>query len=114
MTFDERIRAIHVIQRFVRMSRTLLPLFSDLLHQERLSESDQRKITRIRDVYDNFKVDPDVSRQLINSDILELIQNSYRWLIGHKDQSPENCSDYSAFIEESERLMRNWEVAQSN
>lgn len=110
MTLNERITAVHVMQRFVRMSRTLLPIYSELLHKKNLSRVDKANIQSIRRVYDNFHADPKASNILINSNILGMIQRVYGWL--RKSQgvaSPESLYDYEMFLQESDRLIHTWD-----
>lgn len=114
MNFDERLRAVQVIQRFVRMSRALLPMFHDLTSKDQLDGSEEEKLEQIQYVYDNFHADPEISVQLINSNIVGLIQDTYNWLNGHRGESVMACQEYSEFIEESDRLINNWERARLN
>ncbi|MBN4077594.1 hypothetical protein JYT25_00410 [bacterium AH-315-C20] len=112
MTLNDRIIAVHVMQRFVRMSRTLLPAFHELSQVQHPSPVQEQRIKRIRIVYDNFKADPEVSNHLIDSNIIYLIQEVYDWLLhGHwEDNSPE----YEEFILESDRLINKWDLALMN
>lgn len=114
MTFDERLAAIHVIQRFVMMSRTLLPMFSDLTNRRRLSQEEFEQVEQIQEVYENFKADPTVSEDLINSPIIGLIQQTYDWIKYHWGESPQNSKEYLAFVDESDRLIFQWERANLN
>ncbi|MGB1102065.1 MAG: hypothetical protein ACPG21_00410 [Crocinitomicaceae bacterium] len=61
MTISERIRAVHILQRFVMMSRTLLPKFTELMAKENRSRDEELKVQRIRDVYDSFEAKSEVS-----------------------------------------------------
>ncbi len=114
MTLDERNRAIFLVQRFVRMSRQLLPAFAELITKKKLNTDDESSVRHIEDVYDQFSADPDITRNLINSNIVALIQQSYQWLKSHRGHSPFECDDYCEFLEESDRLMYEWEVAGLN
>lgn len=108
MTLNERIKAVHVLQRFVRLSRTLLPLYSDLMSKAQLTTSERARMRKIKGVYDNFQADPEASRYLINSDILGLIQNVYRMMNKEQRLTPQNLYDYDKFIQESDRLIDTW------
>jgi hypothetical protein len=109
MTFGERISAVHLMQRFVRMSRVLIPLFSNLVNKSNLSESEQRKLERIKTVYDNFHANPEASKHLIDSDILRMIQKVYFTLVSRNGETPESFHEYDEFIRESDRLIANWD-----
>ena len=109
MTFGERVAAVHIMQRFVRMSRVLLPAYSSLVSKKNLTTSEMRKMSRIKAVYENFRANPDASKFLINSDILQLIQNVYFTLVSERGQSPETFYEYDEFIRESDRLIETWD-----
>ncbi|MBK9192100.1 MAG: hypothetical protein IPM77_11635 [Crocinitomicaceae bacterium] len=109
MTFSERVSAVQLMQRFVRMSRVLIPLFSNLVNKNNLSSSEQQKLDRIKTVYDNFHANPEASKHLINSDILRLIQKVYYTLVSRKGETPESFHEYDEFIRESDRLISNWD-----
>lgn len=109
MSIRERINAVYVLQRFVRMSRVLLPLYLDLSSKRNLSLSEEMKLQGIRQVYDNFTANPQASNFLINSDILSLIQNVYGFVVSKKAQNPESFHEYNEFIKESDRLIDLWD-----
>jgi hypothetical protein len=108
MTINDRIKAVHVIQRFVLMSRTLLPSFSELMSKENLSKSEERKAKRIRDVYDSFKPNPEMSVKMVNSNIFQLIMEVYRNTGKRQGQTPETFHVYDEFLKESDRLLDAW------
>lgn len=109
MTFGEKVSAVHLMQRFVRMSRVLLPLYSSLTKKASPSRTEKVKMDSIRSVYDNFHAHPDTSKYLINSDILRLIQSVYAALVSKKGESPESFYEYNEFIRESDRLIAAWD-----
>ncbi len=114
MTLNERITAVHVLQRFVRLSRTLLPLYSELLNKNKLSISEEIKISRIKGVYDNFDADPKASVYLVNSEILSLIQSVYRRLNTKNEYTAQSLYEYDLFIQESDRLIETWNQQKLN
>lgn len=114
MTFGERVAAVHIMQRFVRMSRILLPAYSSLVNKKNLSRSERRKLGKIKAVYENFRANPEASKYLINSDILQLIQNVYFTLVSDQGQSPETFYEYDEFIRESDRLIATWDKQMLN
>ena len=109
MSIRERINAVYVLQRFVRMSRVLLPTFLDLTNRKNLSLSEEMKLQGIRKVYDNFNANPAASSYLINSNILSLIQGVYRSGRAEKGQSPQSFHEYNEFLKESDRLIEIWD-----
>jgi hypothetical protein len=108
MNVNDRIRAVHVLQRFVRMSRTLLPIYFELTNKKELSISEEQKLIKIKKVYNNFNPNPETSNYLINSDILKMIQSVFHWVVSQKGQTPESFHDYNLFIKESDRLINTW------
>lgn len=109
MSIRERINAVYVLQRFVRMSRVLLPTFLDLKNRKNLSLSEEMKLQGIQQVYDNFNANPAASSFLINSDILRLIQSVYRSGRAEQGQTPQSFHDYNEFLKESDRLIAIWD-----
>lgn len=109
MSIKERINAVHILQRFVRMSRVLLPLYLDLSTKKELSLSEEHKLKGIRSVYDNFSANPQASNLLINSDILSMIQKVYGFVVQQKGQNPQSFHEYNRFIQESDRLIETWD-----
>lgn len=109
MSMRERINAVHVLQRFVRMSRVLLPLYMDLSSKKSLSISEERKLQGIRSVYENFQANPEASIHLINSNILSMIKNVYGYVVSKKHQNPQSFHEYNEFIRESDRLISQWD-----
>ena len=114
MTLRERVSATHILERFVRMSRLLLPSYYTLMNQDELSEKDLRKIERINKVYDAFSASPEASEILVNSNIIELIQNLYSSLKYAGPSNPESHQALESFIHESDRLIRNWNYVVKN
>jgi len=114
MTVNDRIKAVHVIQRFVMMSRTLLPSFSELIAKKNLTHSEKRKVNRIRDVYDTFKANPEMSVLLVNSNIFQLIMDVYRTTVRHQGQTLQSLYVYDDFLRECDRWIQEWNKHQLN
>jgi hypothetical protein len=109
MGFKEKIDAVYILQRFVRMSRVLLPKYLEFNTQLNLSKIQKERRLRIKDIYDNFKADPAASRYLINSNIIGLIQKVYSELRLGNGLTPQSHFEYDAFIKESDRLISDWD-----
>lgn len=114
MRIKDHINAVYLLQRFVRMSRVLLPIFIELKSKSRLSKSEKKRIAGIEDVYENFNADPKTSKLLINSNILELIQKTYFQSIKNCGFQPESLFEYDQFIKESDRLIGVWDRQMMN
>lgn len=108
MGLFEKISAVHVLQRFVRMSRVLLPTYISLSNKKNLNEEEYLKVDKIKDIYKDFHADPKTSLLLINSNILELIQNTFNNTESGNLDTPEGFYVFNQFIEESDRLINEW------
>lgn len=114
MTTAERIKAVYVLQRFVMMSRTLLPNLSELMSKKNPSPVERVRIDRIRDVYETFRANPEVSVLLVNSNIFQLIKDVYNTCMKGDGQTPQSFYTYSEFLRESDRLIEQWNRQQLN
>lgn len=114
MGIIDRITAVYLLQRFVRMSRILIPTFFELNSKSNLTAFEKSKIDRIKEVYNNFKADPKTSKMLIDSDILELIQKNYFQIKGNNGLRPKELFEYDQFIKESDRLISIWDRQMMN
>lgn len=108
MTVNDRIGAVHILQRFVMMSRTLLPKLMDLMSKDKLSADEAKRMQQIKDVYDTFNANPQMSVVLINSGIFQLIKEVYNLCKQQSLQKPEDSPIYNAFLKESDRLIEMW------
>lgn len=108
MGLFEKIKAIHVLQRFVRMSRVLLPVYVQLKHKQNLVVEEKQRLENIREIYSNFRADSKTSVYLINSNILDLIQTTFRSTDNGKIDTPEGFYTFDQFIKESDRLIDEW------
>ena len=114
MRIKDHINAVYLLQRFVRMSRVLLPAFVELKSKNNLSDFEEKRIASIKEVYENFKADPKTSKLLINSNILELIQVTYFRTIRNQGFEPQGLFEYDQFIKESDRLISVWDRQMMN
>lgn len=97
------------MQRFVRMSRVLLPAFIELKSKKNLTQFEERRIKGIEEVYQNFNADPKASKILINSNILELIQKIYFSVLKEEGFDSKGLFQYDQFIKECDRLIITWD-----
>ncbi|MFT4601577.1 MAG: hypothetical protein ACI857_001758 [Arenicella sp.] len=109
MGISEKIKAIYVLQRFVRMSRVLIPTYIELSNKSSLTDSESFRVKKIESIYNTFKADPVTSQYLINSNILGLIQGVYASLQSERRDTPEGFHEYNSFIHESDRLIGQWD-----
>ncbi len=114
MGMDDRIKAVAVLQRFVLLSRTLLPRFSELMEKKELTADEARKASKISDVYESFQASAEISVRLINSNIIQLIRETYTNAKQRVGQTPQTFHVYNAFLKESDRLISIWNKQRMN
>jgi hypothetical protein len=106
MVDRNKIKAVFILQKFVRMSRQLLPVYVELTTKNSLTENEQRKFKKIDDVYSKFEASSEVGERLINSPIIGIIKAII------KDSKNYNYiqlfNDYQSFIIESDLLISRW------
>lgn len=69
--------AILVLRHFIDLSANLLPFLDELQRKRNPSIQERINKNRIMDVYESYKFDTNTSEVLINSNVLELIRDSY-------------------------------------
>ncbi len=106
MSVRERIQAVFILQKFVRMSRFLLPAYLDLVRKNRLTRKEESRLARINSVYASFRASSETSVLLINSNILELIKSLYYQSM--VDAEIKSSVVYNKFIRESDKLIKKW------
>ena len=106
MSVRERIQAVFILQKFVRMSRFLLPAYLDLVRKNRLTRKEESRLARINSVYASFRASSETSVLLINSNILELIKSLYSQSM--VDAEIKSSVVYNKFISESDKLIKKW------
>lgn len=106
MKVGDRIKAVFILQKFVRMSRFLLPAYVELKQKEELTPKEQSKLQRIKRVYASFKASSEVSKSLINSNVLDLIKNLF--VLSNVDKHVKTSETYKEFIEECDGLIHKW------
>ena len=106
MSIRERIQEVFILQKFVRMSRYLLPAYVDLLEKESLTTKEKNRLRKINVVYGAFKASSETSLRLINSNIVELIKSLYT--LSRVNKNIKRSEAYKDFILESDGLIRQW------
>ena len=106
MSVNERIKAVFILQKFIRMSRFLLPAYFELIHKPELTKNELNKLSRINNVYKSFKASSSISAELINSNIIDLIKKLYNASL--TNTNIDETKIYEAFITESDRLINRW------
>ncbi len=106
MSINTKIQAVYILQRFVRMSRVLMPLYVDLIQKQKLNKDEKRKLNRIEGIYSEFNVSPEISLNLINSSIIDYIKDLYSFSKSHL--RIKDSFTYNQFIKESDFLINRW------
>jgi hypothetical protein len=104
--------AVLVLRHFIDLSARLLPFLYELEAKRNptiLEKNDKKKII---DVYANYTFDTETSKILINSNILDLIRDSFHGIIYQK--SVHKPKHLYAFLKEHDRLQNAWEQIESN
>ncbi len=107
--------AVIVLRHFIDLSATLLPFLDELQQKSKPSSIDLQDKERIIDVYKSYSFDNVTSKLLMNSNILDLINQTFVQLVEEKElDHPNSKKLLSEFKEEHERLKKNWEIIDSN
>ncbi len=108
--------ALLVLKHFIDLSARLLPFLDELQRKDTPTEQEQHDKQRIIAVYNNYHFDTKTSEILINSNILELINESFQTL--SECQTPEQYQvaqrKLVTFILEHKRLTDKWSFVNAN
>jgi len=108
--------AILVLRHFVELSAKLLPFLDELERKTAPTMNDLKSREKIIAVYKNYDFDINTSKVLMNSNVLELIKSSFENISQCKKQRSRKT--YSRplvkFLQEHDRLQRNWGLIQAN
>lgn len=103
--------ALIVLRHFIDLSAKLLPFLEELNNVKEPNEIQSVNKLRIIEVYDNHNFDTDTSKMLLNSNILELIKNSFDSLTSKKRNKKRSLN---LFLKEYQRLTLNWIQVDAN
>ena len=102
--------AILVLRHFIDLSARLLPFLDELQRKRQLSIEEKYNRTRIIDVYENYNFDTATSKVLLNSNVLDLIKESF-WLLYSNENNRSDMKSRRAlrkFLLEHKRLQDDW------
>lgn len=105
--------ALVVLRHFINLSAKLLPFLNELNTQKKLSHHDLRNRERIIKVYRNYEFDTISSRILLNSNVLDLIKESFEQLAEIDTQAGSTCK-LDLFMNEYQRLSADWKYIDAN
>ena len=108
--------ALLVLRHFIDLSARLLPFLDELQRKEAPTEQEQYDKQRIISVYKNYHFDTKTSEVLINSNILELINESFQTLSECRTSEQYQVAQRKlvAFILEHKRLSDKWSFIHAN
>lgn len=107
--------AILVLRHFVELSAKLLPFLDELDRKKAPTMHDLKSREKIIAVYQNYEFDTNTSRVLMNSDVLQLIKESFEHICERRGKGRRSKKNYlHQFLKEHERLQQNWGMIQAN
>jgi hypothetical protein len=104
-----------VLRHFIELSAKLLPFFNELSKKNILLPQEQNDRDKIIEVYRNYGFDTSTSEILMESDILEIIQQTFR-SIEKRTHGKESESDklMTIFENKHRQLVINWRQTDIN
>lgn len=106
--------AIYVLRNFIDLSSELLPYLTELIYSKKLSEEDQKDREEIIELFKNYNFDKQISKLLINSSILEIIEKSFNYITDGKHSKNSSKKQLIEFKKEHRRLKNNWKIIDAN
>lgn len=104
-----------VLRHFIELSAKLLPFFNELSKKSNLLPQEQSDRNKIIEVYRNYGFDTSTSEILMESDILEIIQQTFKAI---ERRNPENDFDseklMNIFQTKHYELVNNWKQTDTN
>ena len=104
-----------VLRHFIELSAKLLPFFNELSKKSILLPQELSDRNKIIEVYRNYGFDTSTSEILMESDILEIIQQTFRSIekrIPGKDSDSDKLM--TVFQNKHHQLVQNWQLTDTN
>ena len=104
-----------VLRHFIELSAKLLPFFNELSKKSILLPQEITDRNKIIEVYRNYGFDTSTSEILMESDILEIIQQTFK-AIEQRNPGTDSDSDklMSLFQNKHHQLVKNWQLTDTN
>lgn len=104
-----------VLRHFIELSAKLLPFFNELSKKSILLPQEQSDRNKIIEVYQNYGFDTSTSEILMESDILTIIQQTFR-AIEKRKPGTDSDSDklITIFHAKHNQLVHNWKQTDTN
>lgn len=104
-----------VLRHFIELSAKLLPFFNELSKKNILLPQEQSDRNKIIEVYRSYGFDTSTSEILMESDILEIIQQTFK-AIENRTPGKDSNSDklMTIFQNKHHQLIRDWRLTDMN
>lgn len=107
--------AILVLRHFIDLSAKLLPFLEELEKKKSPTIEDLISKQKIIEVYRNYEFNTDTSRLLMNSNVLDLIKDSFETICTRETRdSRKRNTQLRLFLMEHRRLKQNWGFIEAN
>lgn len=107
--------ALLVMRHFITLSARLLPFLNELQQKKHPTSVEITNIHKISEVYENYNFDTNVSEMLLNSNILELIKESFERISDSSYlKNREANRRLRHFLNEYHRLSEKWGEINAN
>lgn len=103
-----------VMKHFFELNQKLLPIYFELNLLKNKSVDNWQDIYKINSVFDSYNFDVNASRVLLNSEILDYIQHAYFTIQNQDKTLVEKKQALYLFLEEYNKLKKNWEFVTAN
>lgn len=104
-----------VLRHFIELSAKLLPFFNELSKKSTLLPQELSDRNKIIEVYRSYSFDTSTSEILMESDILEIIQQTFRSIekrVPGKDSDSDKLM--TIFQNKHHQLVQNWRLTDTN
>ncbi|NRA12539.1 MAG: hypothetical protein HRT57_11350 [Crocinitomicaceae bacterium] len=108
--------ALLILRHFIDLSAKLLPFLDELDKKRNPTFTELSNRNKIMSVYENYSFDTSTSKRLLDSDVLELIKETFD-SISEKtisNKKPKRNTSLRMFLMEHRRLQENWYIVRSN
>lgn len=104
-----------VLRHFIELSAKLLPFFNELSKKSALLPHELNDRNKIIEVYRSYGFDTNTSEILMESDILEIIQQTFRSIEKRRPGKDSDSDKLMAiFQNKHHELVRNWRLTDTN
>lgn len=108
--------ALLILRHFIDLSAQLLPFLDELDRKRNPTFAEVSNKNKIIDVYESYNFDTSTSKTLLDSDVLELIKETFDSISEKSINSKRQRRNTSLrmFLMEHRRLQENWFIVRSN